>query len=101
GEGAGCSCRDSTIHQQGLSGDIGTGVRGKKDYRAIKITRCSRAFQGNPVAEVIHPFLVFVHDCVLSGLEPARSKTIYGDTMDAQSSARLIVSCFTPPRLAP
>src|ERR1035441_8606007 len=63
---------DAAIDEQSLAGDVGAGVGGQEDDRAFEVLRLAGALERDAVGEVFDPFLVFIHDSILPGLEPSR-----------------------------
>src|SRR5256885_7211921 len=73
--------RNSPIHQERLAGDVGAGVRSEENDRAFEICGLARSLERNALAKIRYPFLVLVHDRILSRLEPTRREAIHGDAM--------------------
>ena len=97
----GCAGRDTAIYEKCLAGYITAGFGGEKHDCSVKIVRPSWPLHGYAIREVLHPCRILVHDLILPGAKPAGSEAVDRNPMLPQSSARLIVSCLIPPRLAP
>src|SRR5262249_7728558 len=60
-----------------------TCVRGQEYNRPVEIVWQARTLKRYPITQVLHPFAVFIHHDILSGLEPTGCKAIHGDAVDA------------------
>src|SRR5207253_2290332 len=81
-QGARCAGRNAAIHEQRLAGDVRAGIGRQKDNRALEVLWLAGALERDAVAEVIDPFLIFIHHRVLLGLEPAGRETVDGDAVN-------------------
>ena len=75
--------RDPAIDEDGLPGDISTGVGRQPDDSSVEIPRCAGPIEGDSLAQIIDPTLVFVHNPVLLCPEPAGSEAVDSDTVGA------------------
>src|SRR5882762_3987880 len=78
-----CSCRDPTIHQQSLPGDVAARLRRQEYHLRIQVFGLSGSLHRNAVTEIIHPLFVLIERLVLRRAKPTRRQAIDRDSVPA------------------
>ena len=79
----GCAGGEAAVDEQDLAGDVGGGVGGQEDHRAVEVVGLARTAERNPVRDVLDPLLIVVERLVLGGLEPAGGQDVDRDAVSA------------------